>query len=156
ALGLAVYDVATGLKWHDATLPAGAIESQMDAVAAALEAVRQKRQRPQDVHTVCILGTRNADLPRSYDHLAPTVAWLLERHVLDSRTIAVLERKRLDWMNKEKNLPVQESFKDLLASVVTLEVQVARSGNGIQASAFLHDSRGQELAKLRADSKTGA
>lgn len=152
-LGLVIYDTVTGIKWLDQTLASGTMNKQVEAVVAGVRSVAKKRSAgSQSWRTVCILSTRNADLPHSQDHIAPTVARLLERHLLTSASLAVLERKRLDWVNKEKNLATTETHKELLASLVTVEVEVSRAEKGIRATAHLSDPRGKDLGKIRAES----
>ncbi len=155
ALGLVIYDADTGIKWHDATLAAGAFDQQVEAITQAVRGIVKKRNAgPKSWQTVCVLGTRNADLPRTQDHVAPTVAWLLERHLLTSPSLAVLERKRLDRVNQEKSLT--GSQKELLASLVSVEIEISRADKGIRATAHLTDSQGKDLGKIRAESATGS
>src|SRR5438105_4112758 len=39
ALGLVIYDADTGIKWHDATLAAGSLDQQVEALARAVRGV---------------------------------------------------------------------------------------------------------------------
>ena len=67
--------------------------------------------------------------------------------------MGVLERKRLEFVNQEKNLT--PAVKSLLASVVTVELQMSRApqGNGLTVIAFLTDHQGKPIAKLTVQSK---
>src|ERR1019366_1377073 len=155
ALGLVIYDADAGIKWHDATLAAGTLDQQVEAIAQAVRGVAKKRAvLPKSLQTVCVLGTRNADLPRAQDHVAPTVAWLLERHLLASPSLVVLERKRLDRVNQEKALT--GSQKELLASLVSVEIEISRADKGIRATAHLTDPQGKDLGKIRAESASAS
>ena len=103
--------------------------------------------------TVCFLAVRNADLPAEMNAFCQSLAAILERQLVNSSSPGVLERKRLEFVNQEKNLtPAVES---LLASVVTVELQMSRApqGNGLTVIAFLTDHQGKPIAKLTVQSK---
>src|SRR5690349_8573435 len=76
------------------------------------------------------LGVRNADLPRELDSFCESVGLMLERRLLSSPSIVVLERKRLDYLNREKSLPMEDAQKELLASLYILELEVSRAKKG--------------------------
>lgn len=153
ALGLIVYDAATGVKLHDAALPTGKLDEQIDAVSSGIRRAADKEAAGlKGLHTVCLLSARNADLPRAQDSLAHTLAFLLERQLLGSPNLAVLERKRLDFVTKEKMLPTASvQNKALFASLVMIDVEVSRAGTGIRATAFLTDNQGKQLGKVQVE-----
>jgi len=55
----------------------------------------------KNLKTLCFMPVRNADLPRSMDRYCETLSAMLERDVLGFDATALLERKRLDLVNKE-------------------------------------------------------
>jgi hypothetical protein len=149
--GFTVFDVATGVKLIDAGFPEANPEPQAMQVAAGIRAATAKwRVGTRHFKTVCLLPVRNADLPRSMDRFCETLAALLERELLAGRDTAVLERKRLDLVTKEKALAADAATRELLASLVLVQMDVARAkqAGGIRASVSIRDSAGKELHKI--------
>jgi WD40 repeat protein len=145
-----VFDAATGLKLVDAGFSGADLELQARQVAAAVHAAALKwRAGPANLKTVCFAAVRNADLPASMDRLVQTQAAMLERELLGGG-IAVLERKRLDLVNKEKGLSEDAATRQLLASLTLVEMDVgrARQGEGIRATVTLRDNAGRELQRI--------
>jgi hypothetical protein len=135
-----IFDARSGVRYGDTLLPATAAEPARaaDAVAAAVRAATRKRVH-QGLHTIGLLAVRNADLPRSQDGLCETVGLLLERGLPRSPDIAVLERRRLEHVNEERSLPIASPPAGLLASLVNVELEIARApeGQGLTATALL-------------------
>jgi hypothetical protein len=147
--GLVVFDAVSGVKLWDAALPAD-LNAAVEAVAAGVEAARRKHgMHFKDVRTLCVLTVRNADLPRGLDPLCDSVGMLLERELISSPNVAVLERRRLEQVNKERTLPTGAAFGQLLASVVVCELEISKTedGKGLKATAQLSTSDGTLLAK---------
>jgi hypothetical protein len=154
ALGLIVYDAATGVKLHDAALPTGKLNEQIEAVSSGVRRAADKEAAGiKGLRTVCLLSVRNADLPRAQDSLAHTIGFLMERQLLGSPKLAVLERKRLDFVTKEKALASDTRNKELLASLVMIDVEISRAGTGkaVRATAFLTDNEGKQLGKVQVE-----
>src|SRR6185369_1173161 len=95
---LTVFDAFNGARLVDVDLPAaaGGGEAQADAIAAGVDRARSKLVAPLHAKTICLLAVRNADLPRKSDGMCSAVAMLLERRLLDSNDVRLLERKRLE------------------------------------------------------------
>jgi hypothetical protein len=93
---------------------------------------------------------RNANLPRDLDLFCDSVGMLLERQLSASPDLAVLERRRLEQVNKERDLPTNSPLRTLLTSVLVVELDVATTADskGLTATAFLSDSRGKSLSKV--------
>lgn len=152
-LGLLVFQAQSGVRLWDAPLPAGDTKQAARAVATGIQqAVEKSRSAPREMKPLCLLGVRNADLPRELDSLCESVGLMLERRLLGSPSIVVLERKRLDHLNREKSLPGEASQKELLASLYLLELEVSRAkkGAGLRAHALVTDSKGKKLADVAA------
>jgi len=153
ALGLIVFQAQTGARLWDASLPAGDAKQVAKALASGVQqAVEKSRSAPRQMKPLCLLGVRNADLPRELDSFCASVGLMLERRLLGSPSIAVLERKRLDYLNQEKSLPKADVQKELLASLYLLELEVSRAkkGGGLRAHALVTDSKGKKLAEVSA------
>ena len=150
--GLVIFDARTGVRLWDAALPAGELEKGVNATVDAVQAALRKRGAAGKLRPVCLMTVRNADLPRGWDVFCDSVGLLLERQLVASPDLAVLERRRLEQVNKERNLPVDSPLGRLLASVVTIELDigVAPDGKGLRATALLSDGRGKSLGKVTA------
>ena len=149
ATGLVVFDAGTGVKLWDGALPAR-LNPAVDAAVAAVEAAQRKYlSHYKDLRTVCILTVRNADLPRGLDPLCDSVGQLLERELIASPGVALLERRRLEQVNKERALPTDAALQQLLSSVVVCELEIARAedGKGLKATAQLSTAQGKVLAR---------
>lgn len=153
AVGLVVFNAQTGVRFWDATLPTAGLEQSADAVTRAVRGVLNKQQLfGKDLATICLTTVRNADLPRSQDALCDLVGHLLERGLVSSPNLAVLERTRLDQVAKEQNLPTDSPLGQMLASLVRIELEVGKAveGKGLRGTAFLVNNRGQNLGKVSA------
>src|SRR5262249_35776866 len=104
----------------------------------------------KNLKTVCFLPVRNADLPRHMDAFCETLSAMLERQLLQHPAITTLERKRLEGVTKEKALSQEAGTRELLASVLLVELEVgrARKSDGIRATALIRDNAGKELHKI--------
>lgn len=149
-LGLVAFDAQTGVRLHDVTLRDRGAEETAQAVAGAVKAACAKRNRgPGTLRTVCLLAVRNADLPRAMDSHCQALAAMVERFLTRSAGLAVLERKRLENVNKERKLPTLSPGGDLSASLLTIELEAGRGpeGKGLRATAFVADVAGKRLAE---------
>ncbi len=136
ALGFVVFDVRSGARYWDAALPAGATAAA-DTVGAGVRSAVEKQHQP-GLRTFGLLTVRNADLPRSQDGVCESVGLLFERGLPRSPGMAVLERRRLEHVNQERTFPGAAPLPDLLASMVTVDLEVGRGTDaGLKATAFL-------------------
>lgn len=152
-LGLVVFDARTGAKLWDAALPAGGADKTAEGIVTAVHEACEKRLRPtKTLRTICLLSVRNADLPRSMDSFCESLGQLLERGLLGSASLTVLERERLEQINRERALPVDATTDDLLSSLTILELEFSRGSesNDIRATGFLTDASGTSLGKVQA------
>jgi len=150
ALGLVVFDAGTGVVLEDSILPTGDIQQTAAAVVAAVKFGNVKRQRQAGaLTTVCILSVRNADLPREFDSLCESVGGILQRQLVQSPSLAVLERHYLEHVNRERSLPMQPQPNQLLASLVMIELEVGRgsTAKSLTAVASLSDNTGAKLGR---------
>ncbi len=152
AAGLVIFDAGTGVRFWDASLPLEGIDRSVAAIEEAVRSAQQKRRTVAKLRPVCLLAVRNADLPRGLDAFCDSVGAVLERRLLASPTLAVLERRRLEQVNKERNLPVDSPLRQMLASVVTVDLEISSrpGGKGLRAVATLTDGQGKPLGKASA------
>ena len=149
AAGLVVFDVRTGVRLVDTALPP-AVAASVDAVVASVQAAQRKGQHTSKLRPICVMAVRNAGLPRDLDLFCDSVGLLLERQLGSSPDLAVLERRRLEEVNKERNLPVNSPLGTLLTSVVVIDLDISSGGDakGLRATALLSDSQGRSLGKV--------
>ena len=153
ALGLVVFDAATGMVLGDSVLTSTNAEVAAAEVDAAVKAGCEKRQRPAGSLTrVCILSVRNVDLPRQFDSACQAVGNILQRQLVQSPSLAVLERQHLENVNKERLLPAGGQTNQLLPSLVLIELDISRNGatNGLSGMAILSDTGGAKLGRATA------
>jgi hypothetical protein len=159
--GVVIFDAASGVKLVDSGFASASLEPQAMHVAASVRmAVAKWRLGTKNLKTLCFMPVRNADLPRSLDHFCEALGAMLERESLSFQATAVLERKRLDLVNKEKALAQDAVTRELMASLVVVEMEVSRGkhGKGIRATVTLRDNAGKELQRIahEVDDPTGA
>jgi hypothetical protein len=149
-LGLIIFDARTGVRLWDAALPGGGLDQSVATITGAVRTAVQKYAAGlKNVRTVCLLGVRNADLPREADGFCDFVALLVERRLACSPSVAVLERRRLDHLNRERTLAALPDG-DLRAAVVLVQLEIGRAarGNGLRATVFLTDGKGKQLDRI--------
>jgi hypothetical protein len=144
--GLVVFDAKTGVRLWDTTLSAEGVEKLAESISDGVLLARHK-QITVGLPTICLMSVRNADLPRSLDALCDSVGLLLERRLTASLGCVVLERERLDQVNKERSLPADTAQQQLLTSLVMMELECSRGpdGKGMSAYAHLTDNSGKLL-----------
>ncbi len=146
---LTVFDAFNGSRLVDVDLPKDDVGQQVGAIVRGIDRSRQKLAAPLHAKTVCLLAVRNADLPRTMDPMCNAVGSLLERQLLTSDDIRLLERKRLEGINKERQLGTLDPKHDILASLVTIDLEFSRAKEGDQptVTALLSDGAGKSIAK---------
>jgi len=155
AFGLVVFDAINGVRYADSALVASNALSAASATAVAIRAAVAKAYRnPQDLHTVGLLRVRNADLPRQFDSLCDSVGLLLERELTASPGIAVLERRRLEQVNKERSLPTNADGNRLLSSLRMIELDIGQDGAGLRGTLALVGADGTRTNGITASIPT--
>ena len=113
-------------------------------------------------HYICMMTVRNADLSHDKDGFCAAVGKLVERRLAGNGDWAVVERARLQTINKERNLPTESAAdKALLASVTVVELQVGAAKDvtdkdNLRVTALLSDAAGNSLGSISFDGKSDA
>lgn len=150
ALGLVIFDASTGAKLRDTALSGVGAEALAESMVSGIRGACLKRNDSgKALRTVCISSVRNADLPRELDSLCDALGELLERNLVDSPAVTVLERRRLQQVNLERALPTESATNDLLVSLTLVELEVARAQGKekLQVTAYLVDPSGTPVGK---------
>jgi hypothetical protein len=155
SLGLVVFDAKTGVRYADSALLASNSISAASALAAAVRAAAVKsHMTSQDLHTVGLLSVRNADLPRQFDSICDSVGLLLERELTASPGIAVLERRRLEQVNKERSVAPDKEGNGLLSSLRIMSLDIGRDGEGMRATLTFAGEHDAQTNKITASVPT--
>ncbi|MDR0335885.1 MAG: CsgG/HfaB family protein, partial [Planctomycetaceae bacterium] len=122
---ITVFDAKTGLRFVDETLPEE-LDKAAGIVADAVKTATEKQQKfaNNNLITFGVLEIRNADFPVDRDTWCKAMSSLLERSLLH-RGAAVLERSRLQHVNKERQLTGNNS-NELLASMKLIDLELTR------------------------------
>ena len=149
--GLVVYEAQTGVRLWDRTIGGRGVEDVADAVAQGVGGALDKRgSRRGTTRTVSLVSVRNADLPRDMDSVCEAAAALLERQVLRSPDIAVLERSRLVYVNRERQLPTGALHEKLRKSLFLLDLELSRGEKPkqVRATVLLSDAGHTSCGKV--------
>jgi len=147
AAGLVVFNSRTGVRLWDAALSGEGVESLAGLVADGVRTAQRKRVTP-GLPTICLMSVRNAELPRGLDGWCESVGLMLERWLTASPGCVVLERERLDQVNKERSLSTSGEQQQLLASLVMMQMECGGSvgGERVWVSLQFTDNAGMVLA----------
>ena len=152
---MVVFDAKSGARYADSALVASNDLTAASATAAAVRAaVVKRRQDPQNLHTVGLLAVRNDDLPLEFNDLCDSVGLLLERELTASPGIAVLERRRLEQVNKERSVAPDAEENRLLSSLQMIELDIGQDGAGLRGTITLVGAGGKRGNKIAASVPT--
>lgn len=155
AFAATAFDAATGVRLLDAPL-ASQVDKSARHLTDFVQRAMRKRRLGQALKTVGFVSVRNADLPRDWDSRGQAISRLLERRVLEAKSITVLERRRLEHITRERALPTEDSDRALLASIILVDLQVSRgtAANGLKLSAELKSRDGKVLKTVSVECET--
>ncbi len=149
AMGLVVFDSRSGVRLWDAALLSNGLDESVATIEQSVRAAVAKFQSPADqLRTVGVLTVRNADLPLSFDSTVQAMARLLERELVQSPGVAIVERERLRHVLAERRLLSEGPLPPLLASMQLVELEFGRAvdGEAFLATSRISDSAGRTLA----------
>ena len=154
-LGIVIFDARTGVRLCDETLAAETTDRWAADIAATVEAAVDKyRAPPRAIITLSVVGVRNVDLPAERDAFCEAVARLLERELIRSSGMAILERQHLEQVLRERAVSPEAPANALLASTQTVHLEISRyKQSGIAATAILTDPAGQTSRVAATDEK---
>ena len=125
--GFAVLDTATGVSYWNQGIDSQSVEDVAGEVVKGMAAALEKRSCAGTLSTVCVLGARNAEFPRTMDVFCETVAYLLERRLVENPSVTTLDRRRLEAVISENRLPgVEDQGDALLPSLRLVELDFRR------------------------------
>ena len=148
--GFAVLDTATGVSYWNQGIDQTGVDEVAEEIVKGLSAALEKRSRAGALGTVCVLGARNAEFPRSLDTFCETAAYLLERRLAANPALATLDRRRLETVVAENNLPgVKSKSADLRASLRLVELDFRRGAadGEVKVLARVTDAGGTLIAQ---------
>ena len=154
ALGVAAFETVQGIRLLDRTIAGAEPDALARALAAAADAALAKWQAPAgQAAAIALMGVRNVDLPKNRTGECEALGGLLERRLLGSPDVVVVERKRLESLNRDHELTMSRPEERLLSAPVLLEVDLGQAGSetGLRATAFLSDPKGAEWGRVHAE-----
>lgn len=152
---LVAFDSLTGVRLYDGALPVqGDLDERAAVASKALAMGLAKWQGGGTVpncRTLSFVSIRQLDLPEDMSHASRTMGLLLERRLVNSPDVAILERERLDLIKKESGLTGLRRDRLLASSVlVDLDLLRGQQPDSLQASAVLTDGAGKTIGTLHA------
>jgi len=157
---LVAFDSLTGIRLYDGALAIGrGLDDRAKEAVRALSSGLMKWKGNGTVpvgRTLSIVSIRHVGLPDSLKHLPESLALLLERRLVNTTDIAIVERKRLAWINKESTLTGLRRDR-LLASCVLVDLEVSKGAtlDAVTVNALLTDGTGQPLGQVLATNSVG-
>lgn len=151
AVGLIVFDAHSGVRLADVTLAAGDVVRQADEITGVVLKACAKRADPASgLRSICLVSTRCATLSKSLSSVGDTIGRMLERRLANSSTLLVLERARLEQLNKEA-FASGPSRDVLLPSLTLLDLNIGDTDDlsGHTAHVRLADAKGASLGDVR-------
>ena len=157
ALGVAAFETAQGIRLLDRTITATDPDALARVLAAATDAALAKWDASAGkAVAIAMMGVRNVDLPKSRTGECDALGAMLERRLLDSPDVVVVERKRLQSLNVDREMVPNRPEDRLLSAPVLVELDVEQAGaiGGLRAAAHLSSAKGGMLGIVRAGAKT--
>lgn len=150
---LVAFDSVTGVRLCDSAIgvPQDIEKAAREGVALLAMAVRKlpgEGTRPA-VRGVTLRGVRNVDLPLEQSGVAACLGGMIERRLLRAPGVTVLERKRLDQVNRESALTADTRAR-LLASMVLLDLDLYRGkkAGSVRIRGSIGNAAGKELGTV--------
>ncbi len=139
-LGLVVFDARTGARLFDESMAATPADKAVDAIDRGVRmAAAKHRLGREKLRTLSVPSVRNVDLPLEQDVVCGALGRLLEQRLTASPDLAVLERRYLEHVLRERAASPDAPANALLASMNTVQLELSRRGeNGIAVAAILH------------------
>ena len=156
AVAVVAYETAQGIRLLDEMAGGTDAEAMASDIETAVVHAMAKWQAPAGQTTaIALMSVRNVDLPRSRNAECDSLGTLLERRLLGSPEVVVVERQRLESLNRDREVTMDRPEGRLLSAPVLLELDVeqAGKGEGFRAAAHLSDANGTELGDVRAGAK---
>jgi hypothetical protein len=152
---LVVFDAASGVRLADRALPATALDAQArEAYASILQAADKRRRFDAGtLKTVSVTAIRNLDLPAQEDAFVHAAGYLFEQILVNASGFALLERRALEWINRERMQIAPEAAARLESGRLLLEIEVGRTadGNGRKAALRVVDGKGRAVARIESE-----
>lgn len=151
SVAVVAFDARRGVRLADEIVTGGDADVLSGKIVTAVEGAVGKIRRPgAEVRAVAVLSIRNVNLPPARRAEGEAIGALLERSLLGSPSVVVVERKRLQEVNRERELTLGGNLANLLASTILIEmdVQQAPQTEGLSVTAFLTDAGGSDHGKV--------
>jgi hypothetical protein len=148
-----IFDAHTGVTLGDVTLPAGNSETYGTAMAMAVrEALHKRAGMGSAQRTVSLVAVSSVGLPQEMQQACEAVGLLLEQRLVNSPSLILLERRRLENVNKEPAQGLNPATNELASALTFIEITVYRTNaaGGLEGVARLADAQGKHVAQVKA------
>ncbi|MDH3582936.1 MAG: CsgG/HfaB family protein [Phycisphaerae bacterium] len=144
--GFRVFDIQSGARLVDE-----AVDGKQDAIAKQIAVgilvAARKQTAEANARMVTVMKFTNPSLPKKYDPLCRGAERLFAQALGRSENIMILERARLDLVNRERAL-AGPAGKQLAISAFLIDVEIRRAAEGdYQAHLRLTSPSGKQLNK---------
>lgn len=157
ALGMTAFETAQGIRLLDRGVEGVDAEALAKGIAEGVESALAKWGAVDGTGVaVALMGVRNVDLPNSRDGECDSIGALLERRLLGSPDVVVVERKRLQSVNLDREIAPDRLEGRLMTAPVLVELDVSQNGleEGYRVTAHLSKAKGGELGRVQAEGQT--
>ncbi len=149
---LTAFDTATGIRLLDKILPDGETLEHTATLAAEaiIKALRAHTDGPVPERRTLTLGTiRTVSLLPEHARIGAMLQPLLERSLMRTGKFALLERQRLDFVNREAVLS-EDRREQLLASIVVVDMDLMQTAvpDELRCRTVLTTWNGHEIAVI--------
>lgn len=156
-LAVTAFETAQGIRLVDEVVAGDNASELSEGLAADVDKALAKWRAPVGQATaIALMGVRNVDLPKSRNGECDALGVLLERRLLSSPDVVVVERKRLQSLNVDRDVAPNRPKERLLSAPVLVELDVEQAGSagGLRAAAHLSSAKGAMLGVVRAGAST--
>jgi hypothetical protein len=143
---LLVFDAKSGFKLRDIRLE-GKLEDNVKTTSQAVEAILAQLRDSQKLNYVAVLSVRNAGVPSKYKYKLENIAEEVQRRLVASPKVAVLERSRLGLVNKERKLNGKQYHLLSSAYLLDFEFSQGSSANIVNLKLYIMSTDGKVLKK---------
>jgi hypothetical protein len=149
---LTVFDAQSGIRLLDTALTSQDKGAQSkEAAEYVLQAVSKRKTLMRgDLQTISIVAFRNLDMPSGQAPFARAVSYLLEQLIVNAPGLTLLERRSLEWVNKERMLIPGSLSEKLKGGRVALEIEMAwrESAQKCRATVFVKSGAGNVIDRI--------
>ncbi len=153
-IDLRALDGLTGARLVDVPVSADlSLDERVNRICLSVISAVQKRDslKTGKTKSLSVNSVRDVGLPPSLRYVPQLLPSLLERYLLLSPEISVLDRERLGWINQEAEI-ARDTRDQLMASAIVVDLDVSRTqGGALRIRAALSKGDGSEAGAVQVE-----